>query len=523
MVSINEAASITNCLILDANGDSNAVFIIKIDGAFSTGPGSKVNLINGASANNMYWVVEGAISLGAGTSMKGNLIAHIGAISMAAGTHLEGRALSTTGAVAIDGTTVRLSKGSGSPVLTGPIPPALGTTADYAIFSTNGLVTDNGISTVVGDIGTNLGVTSGYTPVNITGTIHGTPDASTATCSVDVLSVYNYLNALPYDIELLYPAQLGNSLVLTPHVYIMNGASVLTDTLFLNAEGNANAVFVIKINAALTTSTNAKVKLINQAQSKNIFWVINGSATLNNYCSLVGTVICNNSAINLNIGANIHGSIFTTTGTITTISDNVLNTNITSINVSDSIYYCPILTTLPVSLTSFSVECTNQGDLLEWSTATESNSDYFLIEQSMDGINWQIITKVSGAGNSTSINNYSFVNLGQHYYSFFYRLKQTDYDGLHRYSKIIHQDKCNDNEAELIIYPNPATETLNLSYTGEKSQVRSISIYNVLGKMVYYSELYQSKIALGEKFKGVYFLHLNFASTNIVEKFLAFD
>ena len=48
----------------------------------------------------------------------------------------------------------------------------------------------------------------------------------------------------------------------------MNGAATLTDTLFLNAQGNSNAVFVIQINGALTTSTYSNIFLMNGAQSK---------------------------------------------------------------------------------------------------------------------------------------------------------------------------------------------------------------------------------------------------------------
>ena len=105
------------------------------------------------------------------------------------------------------------------------------------------------IKIITGDVGTNSGSPTGFDTAYVNGTVHQVPDISTAQCAADLQVIYNYLNLLPVDIELLYPAQFGNGLVLTPHTYLMDAATVFTDTVFLNAQGNANAVFVIKINA----------------------------------------------------------------------------------------------------------------------------------------------------------------------------------------------------------------------------------------------------------------------------------
>ncbi len=183
------------------------------------------------------------------------MIANNAAISMSTRDTLEGRALSTTGAVNITGTMAYTPIGCGSTVLTGPAAPDLGTTACYAIFSGNGSVANAGVSQATGDIGTNVGLTTGYDPLLVNGTIHSNPDGSTSACAADLLNVYSYLNTLTDDIELLYPAQFGQNLVLTPHTYIMKAATFLTDTLYLNAQGNPDAVFVIKITGALGTST----------------------------------------------------------------------------------------------------------------------------------------------------------------------------------------------------------------------------------------------------------------------------
>ena len=245
--------------------------------------------------------------------MKGTIIANNAAISLGAGVILEGRALSTTGAVAVFGVLARLPIDVRSP-LTGHTAPGLASTACYALFSANGLVTNNGITSITGDIGTNSGSTTGYNALNIAGTIHAGPDVSTGVCAADLLNIYNYLDTIPNDIELLYPAEFGNSLVLTPHTYLMNGAVTLTDTLFLDAEGNGNAVFVIKANGPISTGTNAKVVLINGAQARNVFWKVEGGVTLGSNSDFKGTIVCNNGAIVLGTGTIIEGRAFTTDG-----------------------------------------------------------------------------------------------------------------------------------------------------------------------------------------------------------------
>jgi hypothetical protein len=322
--SISGASTLNNTLTLNGQGNANAVFIFKIQGPLSAAALAKVVLTNSAQACNVFWKIEGLVSLASGVNMVGTVIANNAAINLNANVKLEGRALSTTGAVTVNTVLAFTPTGCGSVVLTGPAAPALGSAACYAIFSGNGPVTNSGVSTVTGDIGTNVGLTTGFDPLKVTGTIHPILDNSTAACASDLLVAYNYLNTRPHDIELLYPAQFGHNLVLTPHTYLLSGATSLTDTLYLNAQGNANAVFVLKINGALATNTFAKVLLTNGAQAKNVYWSVNGAAEINNNAQFKGTLVVNNGAINLKTGAQIAGRALTTNGAVGTAAVNVL-------------------------------------------------------------------------------------------------------------------------------------------------------------------------------------------------------
>lgn len=327
-------------LNLDAQNDPNAVFIFQVQGAMSANASAKVKLLNDAMACNVFWKVEGLVSLASGVSMKGTIIANNAAININTGDTLEGRALSTAGAVNTDGVLVYTPIGCGSPTLNGPTAPVLGGSACYAVFSGNGAVSNSGITYLTGDVGTDVGLTTGFNPLYVNGTIHPGPDGSTSQAASDLLVAYTYLNTLPHDIELLYPAQFGNDLVLTPHTYLLNAATVFTDTLYLDGLQNPNAVFVIKCNGAFSTSTYSKVKLINGTQAKNVYWKIEGAVSLNDYSVFKGTIVCNNGALGaIGTGVKIDGRALTTNGalsiTASTIVAQSIPNNCAAVGIKD--------------------------------------------------------------------------------------------------------------------------------------------------------------------------------------------
>ncbi|MES2836181.1 MAG: ice-binding family protein [Bacteroidota bacterium] len=362
--SITGATTLDLNLTLDAQDNSNAVFIFKIQGAFSAAAQSKVKLINGALACNVFWKVDGVVSMATGSTMRGTIISNGGAINLSVGDTLEGRALTTNGAIEVNGVLAYIPTGCGSVVLSGPLAPTLRSTECYALFSASGDVTNTGITTVSGDVGTNVGSTTGYDPLLVSGNIHQLPDASTAQCAADLLLVYDYVNTLAYDIKLLYPAQFGRNLVLTPHTYLMDAAATLTDTVYLNAKGNANAVFVIQINGALSTSTYSKVILTNGAQAKNVYWKVEGAVSINNYSVFCGTIICNNGALGaINTGVTLNGRALTTAGALTTTAVtatmpagcNALNTGVSDLFNDEkliTIYPNPFLNSIHITNTN---------------------------------------------------------------------------------------------------------------------------------------------------------------------------
>lgn len=144
---------------------------------------------------------------------------------------------------------------------------------------------------------------------------------------------------------------------------------------------------------------------------------------------------------------------------------------------------------LPVELTRFDGEAQTSKNLLSWTTASEINNDYFFIQRSYDGINFESIGKIKGAGNSSMTIEYQFNDYNP-LKTAYYRIKQVDFDGSSSFSRII---VLNRNVTEIDIYPNPINMGSTLSVVAD-SYLSTIQLYSELGQLVD-----QFQINLGDK------------------------
>jgi gliding motility-associated-like protein len=404
--SIPGAATQNLNLYLDAAGDPTAEFIIKIGGTFSAAANSKIILLNGAMACHVFWKIDDVVSMATGVVMRGNILAGA-AINMNTLDTLEGRALTTIGAITIDGVLAYTPIGCGSPFLTGPPAPDLASAACYTIFSSIGALSNTPPTAITGDVGKNNDgdAITGWFPADVTGTLHSTQDASTIQCATDLSNAYNTLNALVPDIELLYPSDFGKDLVLTPHTYLMNsggafGPAALTDTVYLDAQNNPDGVFVIKIiGGALTTSTYAKVKLLNGAQSKNVFWMVQGQVDINNYSVFRGTIIVPAGAINMvNTGVQLDGRALSMNGAITTTG----LTATASCGVPNIITISNSKTVCAGSAASFTVTATGTNLTYQWRKGIVNVSNGATISGATTAT---LIINPAGVADSSSVYN----------------------------------------------------------------------------------------------------------------------
>jgi len=138
---------------------------------------------------------------------------------------------------------------------------------------------------------------------------------------------------------------------------------------------------------------------------------------------------------------------------------------------------------LPIELLSFKAVCVTNGVLLLWSTATETNNDYFNIERSTDAANWTVIAQIDGAGNSNQLTNYSYTDEVFAEETTYYRLKQNDFDGNYAYFSPVSINCATDNtDINVVIYPNPFKESINLDITNFGYPQAQITIHDILGK-----------------------------------------
>lgn len=94
-------------------------------------------------------------------------------------------------------------------------------------------------------------------------------------------------------------------------------------------------------------------------------------------------------------------------------------------------------TLLPIELLTFNAVCEGNKISLTWSTASETNNNYFTVERSKDAQTWEKVTTVQGARNSNTILYYSAVDIKPYLDYTYYQLKQTDYNGTFTFSNVV--------------------------------------------------------------------------------------
>ena len=372
--------------------------------------------------------------------------------------------------------------------------PNLGTSVNFAVFTTKGALNNTGTSHIIGNIGTNEGDMSGIElPTIVDGNIQWL-NLITAQCAIDVQAAYNELFLRTSTVVDHLPA-FGSGEILFPGVYSIGEAGSVAGSLTLDAEGKPDAIFIFQFEGAFTAGSSSIISLINGASACNVFWIAEGAMSMEALSEMKGTFIANNGAISLGTGGKLEGRMLSTLG---------------EASVNNVLITLPIcLIPLPIDLLSFTGYCDKQYIVLQWSTVTETNNSYFTVERSSNGINWKIAGTVAGAGNSSSLLKYELTDIELYERTSFYRLKQTDLDGNYKYGSIICIDKCEDIEfGRLSVYPNPTQGKFELLFDGNTNEIKSIEIFNSQGQKVYSSIGFKSMIDLSNKVSGSYFMRV---------------
>ena len=186
---------------------------------------------------------------------------------------------------------------------------------------------------------------------------------------------------------------------------------------------------------------------------------------------------------------------------------------------------------LPVELISFtSQKISNENIVLQWSTASENNSDYFEVEYSEDGKEFISYTKVKSAGN-TSAETYYSKNVKGNFGTgtVYFRLKQVDQDGTISYSTIISEKiDPTKNTDDLQVYYNTTQEKIIVRFDLDASEYVNLNLYDLPGRqMVSNSNAYAEgshEILLDKPVaNGVYILEYKSKEHHISKKVIVLD
>ena len=195
--------------------------------------------------------------------------------------------------------------------------PDLGAAATFALFTANGAFNGDPATSIIGDIGTDVGA---FTPPGFhVGQVH-VADPVSAQAAADVAIAYNFLAGLTCGSVLTTP--LGNGQILLPNIYCISTAAVLNADLILDGGGDPGAIFIFQIDGAFSTNAFSNIILVNGANLCNVYWQINGALNVGGNTLFQGTVLAE-GAINLANGATFNGRGLSTAGAISTSANTV--------------------------------------------------------------------------------------------------------------------------------------------------------------------------------------------------------
>jgi parallel beta-helix repeat protein len=208
--------------------------------------------------------------------------------------------------------------------------------------------------------------------------------------------------------------------------------------------------------------------------------------------------------------------------TLTTVGNYVITASQFVPGVTGNTSEFSACSVLPVILISFTATPSGKDVLLNWSTVSETNNSYFILEGSTDGVNFTSLGTVNGAGNSSSVKNYSFDDPNVEAQNTYFRLIQVDINGNQMASNIVTIDAS--TSGNFTVYPNPFENAVTIK-SDNSFQNGTITVIDLLGKEVFRQNnvsMSDAPLTLGlnDLKGGVYFLVLNTGTSETKTKLI---
>jgi hypothetical protein len=205
-----------------------------------------------------------------------------------------------------------------------------------------------------------------------------------------------------------------------------------------------------------------------------------------------------------------------------------MNTNNVLLNVSspmiDTTVVCPLtITSLPIDLQFFNASANGKEVLVNWTSASELNNNYYSVERSRNNLDFEEAGTVQGAGNSNSVNFYSYTDRHPYLSGIsYYRLKQVDIDGTSHLTKSIPVSFNGQSISVTATYAQ--SNVLRIFISSSQETTISYNLVNTLGDIIKEGSKTLSDgmndltIHMENNPQGVYYLRLNALEMSTVRK-----
>lgn len=252
-----------------------------------------------------------------------------------------------------------------------------------------------------------------------------------------------------------------------PSADVANGLKVMPNgCCFITGRFNETAAFG---SEEITSAGANDIFFANVDADGNLIWVKRAGSTDNDYGNAITVDVVGNSYATGYYRLNANFDLITLTG--------FGAQDIFIAKIGDII--------VPVELTSFKAEVTNGNVILTWVTATEINNSGFEIERSIDNNQFEKIGFIEGQGTTSEYHSYSFIDKSISNGTFYYRLKQIDYDGTTSYSKVLEVEVGVPARFEVMQnYPNPFNPETQIAFNLPVASEVKVTVYNLLGQIV---------------------------------------
>ncbi len=310
-----------------------------------------------------------------------------------------------------------------------------------------------------------------------------------------------------------YPYLLGYK-VLAEWIYPLVANTMYQAVLGANQTAPMPEYAFLSAPNQITISTNMS-GLVWNLGAENDFRIENSTVTI-----VSGSI--NGNTIILNLSANIGGtSAVSYKGHQLTSTPFVTNANNVGLL---SFYNMPVLTaSLSTQITALNIEQNNGLVYLYWKTSAGSTTNYFEVEHSTDGKNWQKITRLKADAQSAD-NSYAFLDENAASGNNFYRIKLIDIDEKVNYSPIVGA-RLPVVSAAATIYPNPAQGTLFVQLPSVFTKRTQLIVMDLIGRVVLEQDFDSQSggtvpLNIGALPQGIY--QLAIMSQNIQPQYLKF-